>query len=337
MGAFRGGWKGEGVEWDPILGLWCGFSLSLCGLEKSGCCGKTPDFPRRRRAQRGGEDACALTRRDPKENNFVSVADKTCSTQSSGEDVFFSMNSQQTRALVRIREMILRGQLAPGQRLAEAPLAELLGMSRTPVRQALPVLAQEGLLDEHETRGYIVRDFSAADIRDAIDLRGVIEGLAARRVAERGVTPAFIASLRECLAMGDEIFRKRPLEEADEAAYAEMNARFHLLILQEANSRMMSQALERNSRIPFGGPQALAFEKTSLEGMYDMLWYAHRQHHLIVDALERGEGTRAEALMREHANPVKESLNLPELQHAPRETNSRSTDVPLKLVDGVIP
>jgi GntR family transcriptional regulator, vanillate catabolism transcriptional regulator len=229
------------------------------------------------------------------------------------------MNSQQTRALVRIREMILRGRLAPGQRVAEAPLAEMLGISRTPVRQALPVLAQEGLLDEHETRGYIVRDFSAADILDAIDLRGLIEGIAARRVAERGASPAFIRSLRECLEEGDQIFRKRHLEENDEAAYAEMNTHFHHLIVQEAASRMITQALERNSRIPFGGPQALAFEKASLEGMYEMLWYAHRQHHLIVDALERGEGTRAEALMREHANPVKESLNLPELQQVPRE------------------
>src|SRR5256885_9429535 len=60
--------------------------------------------------------------------------------------------------------------------------SELLGMSRTPVRQALPVLAQEGLLTEHQTRGYVVRGFSTADVLDAIDLRGVLEGLAARRV-----------------------------------------------------------------------------------------------------------------------------------------------------------
>ena len=70
------------------------------------------------------------------------------------------MSTQLTETLLRIREMILRGELAPGQRVAEAPLAELLGMSRTPVRQALPLLAQEGLLAEHETRGYVVRGFT---------------------------------------------------------------------------------------------------------------------------------------------------------------------------------
>jgi GntR family transcriptional regulator of vanillate catabolism len=236
------------------------------------------------------------------------------------------MNSQQTRALVRIREMILRGELAPGQRVAEAPLAEMLGMSRTPIRQALPVLAQEGLIAEHETRGYVVRGISTADILDAIDLRGVLEGLAARRVAERGASRAFIDSLQLCLAEGDRILRKRHLEEADEAQYVDMNARFHELIIKEARSPMIEQALERNARIPFAGPQALAFDKSSLEGMYELLAYAHRQHHFIVAALERGESARVEALMREHANPVKDSLNLP------KDTGDRASPSRLTLV-----
>jgi len=226
------------------------------------------------------------------------------------------MNTQQTRALVRIREMILRGTLTPGQRLAEAPLAEMLGMSRTPVRQALPVLAQEGLLAEHETRGYIVRGFSTADIFDALDIRGVLEGLAARRVAEHGISRSLVQALRQTLADGDSIFNKGQLEESDEARYAEMNGRFHELIVVEARSAMIEQNLERNSRIPFAAPQALAFDKTSLDHMFQRLMYAHRQHHYIVDALESGESARAEALMREHINPVKESLNLPGLRDA---------------------
>ena len=221
------------------------------------------------------------------------------------------MNSQQTHALVRIREMILRGELTPGQRLAEAPLAEMLGMSRTPIRQALPALAQEGLLREHEVRGYVVRGFSVADILDAIDLRGLIEGMAARRVAERGASLALIEELRACLHEGDRILHKGYVEEGDEAAYAEMNASFHQVIVRDARSPMIAQALERNGRIPFAGPQALAFDDASIERVYSTFCYAHRQHHVIVDALERGEAARAESLMREHANPAKDSLNLP--------------------------
>ena len=82
--------------------------------------------------------------------------------------------------------MILRGDLAPGERLAELALAERLGVSRTPIRQALPALAREGLLAAAGRRGYVVRSFSPQDVVDAIETRGLLEGLAARRVAERG-------------------------------------------------------------------------------------------------------------------------------------------------------
>jgi GntR family transcriptional regulator of vanillate catabolism len=237
------------------------------------------------------------------------------------------MNTQQARALVRIRELILQGKLSAGQRVAEAPLAERLGMSRTPVRQALPVLAQEGLLVEHETRGYVVKEISTADILDAIDLRGVIEGLAARRVVERGPSRTLCDALHVCLADGDRIFSKGHIEESDEALYADMNARFHALIVREAHSPMIEQTLERNARIPFVGPQAVAFDKTSLDRMYEMLLYAHRQHHYIVAAIERGEGARVEALMREHANPVKDSLNLPGIKASQRHSNRSLTAV----------
>jgi GntR family transcriptional regulator of vanillate catabolism len=220
------------------------------------------------------------------------------------------------QAVVHLREMILRGKLAPGQRVAEAPLAEELGMSRTPVRQALPMLAQEGLLSLHETRGYVVRAFTWAEVVDAIDLRGVLEGLAARRVAERGASKAFLREARTCLHDGDSILNKRRIEEEDEARYAEMNARFHALILEEAGSSILSAALERNSHVPFAGPQALAFDQTNLERMYDILHYAHRQHHGIVDALERGQSGRVEALMREHADAVKASINVAGFQVA---------------------
>ena len=220
------------------------------------------------------------------------------------------MNRHQTRAIVRIREMILRGELSAGERVAEAPLAELLGMSRTPVRQALPVLAQEGLLAEHVTRGYVVRGFTTADILDAIDLRGVLEGIAARRVAERGASRPLLLELRECLAEGDQILAEGHVADKAEALYVDMNVRFHRLIVVECRSAIIQQALERNARIPFAGPQALAVDKTSLAGMYARLAYAHRQHHYIVAALEGGEGARVEALMREHTSPVKENLNI---------------------------
>ena len=125
---------------------------------------------------------------------------------------------------------------------------------------------------------------------------------------------------------GDAIFRKRHIEESDEARYAEMNARFHSLILQAADSQILSAALERNNRVPFAAPQALAFDKTNLEQTFDMLHYAHRQHHAIVEALERGESARAESLMREHAIAVKQSINVNGF-HVPGNETARRLSV----------
>src|SRR5262245_36169077 len=123
---------------------------------------------------------------------------------------------------LRLREMILRGDLAPGERLAEIALAERLGVSRTPIRQALPALAREGLLSAAGRRGYVVRSFSPEEVLDAIETRGVLEGLAARRVAERGTSPELIQSLKGCLAEGDAILARKRFESAEEQRYSEM-------------------------------------------------------------------------------------------------------------------
>ena len=205
--------------------------------------------------------------------------------------------------------MILRGELAPGERLAEVGLAERLGVSRTPIRQALPALAREGLLAAAGRRGYVVRSFSPQDVVDAIETRGLLEGLAARRIAERGATPELIRSLKDCLAEGDAILARRRFESADEQRYGEMNGRFHALIVDGAASRIVADTLARNDHVPFASARAVAFSR-DLSELVPILNYAHRQHHVIVQALENREAARAEALMREHASPVKEVLNL---------------------------
>ena len=210
---------------------------------------------------------------------------------------------------LRIREMILRGELAPGERLAEVALAERLGVSRTPIRQALPALAREGLLAAAGRRGFVVRSFSPDDVNDAIETRGLLEGLAARRIAERGAPAGLLQALRACLTEGDAILARRRFESADEQRYGEMNGRLHTLIVEGAGSRIVAEALARNDHVPFASARAVAFSR-DLAVLLPVLHYAHRQHHAIVQALENREAARVEALMREHATPVKEALNL---------------------------
>src|SRR5438093_79098 len=95
-----------------------------------------------------------------------------------------SAGSQTTKATLGLRELVFSGEFAPGERLSEVELAERLGVSRTPLRMALMTLAHEGLLEPLSRRGFVVRAFSRADVTDAIELRGVLEGTAARFARE---------------------------------------------------------------------------------------------------------------------------------------------------------
>ena len=94
-------------------------------------------------------------------------------------------DTQTGRLVLALREQILQGQFSPSERLTELGLASRLNASRTPVRLALERLANEGLLDAIPSGGFRLRSFSLADIRDAIEIRGVLEGIAARFAAER--------------------------------------------------------------------------------------------------------------------------------------------------------
>src|SRR5579863_6203658 len=110
--------------------------------------------------------------------------------------------SQVSRATLGLREMLLRGALRPGQRIAEIPLSKKLGVSRTPLRLAFEKLEHEGLIKALPHSGFAASEFTITDIWDAIEIRGVLEGAAARLAAERLTNPSLLEPLREiCRAM----------------------------------------------------------------------------------------------------------------------------------------
>jgi GntR family transcriptional regulator, vanillate catabolism transcriptional regulator len=219
---------------------------------------------------------------------------------------------QELQATLRIREMILRGELAPGQRVAEATLAAQLGLSRTPIRLALPVLAQEGLLAPSGKRGYAVRIFSMGEIVTALDIRATLEGMAARLLIERGVSHGLVRTLKDCLGEGDALFARRTFDRDDEMAYGSMNQRFHTTIVEAIDNSIISEMISRLHRVPFVSPSTIAFNEKSGDRVYELLFYAHQQHHAMVQAIEFGQAVRAEALFREHVNSQKRSINLAE-------------------------
>lgn len=215
-------------------------------------------------------------------------------------------SSQTVSALLSLRELILNGTLAPGARLTEIAAAERLGVSRTPLRAALAQLAAEGLLDSAAAGGYAVRTFSAADINDAIDLRGLLEGAAARYAAERGAGAAEIAALRKVLTEIDALLANRHDGAFD--AYVGLNQQFHDGMLKLSRSEVLSRELARVIALPFASPSAFVMAQSTGRDAWDILVVAQSQHHAVLDAIAAREGTRAEALMREHSRVAQRNL-----------------------------
>ncbi len=216
--------------------------------------------------------------------------------------------SQTARALLRLRELIVGGALPPGERIAEMAMVERLSVSRTPIRAALARLQEEGLLETLPTGGYVVRQFSAADIHDAIELRGTMEGMAARLAAERGVPVALLAQSRDCIDRIDELLAAPQLTPARFAAYVEHNARFHGLLADMPGSPLVRRQIERVAALPFASPNGFVMADSLGPLARDRLLLAHDQHRALVDAIERREGARAEALAREHARNAQRNL-----------------------------
>jgi GntR family transcriptional regulator of vanillate catabolism len=214
------------------------------------------------------------------------------------------------RVAQRIRELIVEGALPPGSRVAEATIAERLGVSRTPVRNALPALASEGLLEPAGKRGYAVRAFTVEDSYRATEIRCLLEGYAARELAARDDRAPIVAELREQLVVGDAIFAKGHVAADDEAAYASMNGRFHDLIVGGARDSLLVDLVNRVYSVPFVAPNVVAFNNIPLDEIYPILMSGNHQHHAIVDAIDAGQPDVAETLMRGHSSPARRSLGL---------------------------
>ena len=198
-----------------------------------------------------------------------------------------------------LRALVMSGELKPGERLQEVTLSQRLGVSRTPVRAALHSLAAEGMLNYAPNRGYRVCSVDAERLVTIFDLRGVLEGLAARLAAERGMNETEIAEFRAALAQGDAIMAPGVLRPTDRDAFAEVNARIHQLIVGAADDRMLADMIRVCHNIP------ISSERNVMWTDYDWLRRSHDDHHRVLDAIVLRDGPRAEQLMREHVHSVK--------------------------------
>jgi GntR family transcriptional regulator of vanillate catabolism len=217
-------------------------------------------------------------------------------------------DSQTTKAILGLRELLLGGAFKPRERVPELRLVDELGVSRTPLRTALMTLEHEGLLETLPGGGFVVREFTRTDIDDAIELRGVLEGTAARLAAERLESQDELEPLREVCRKLDLVVRSPSI--ATFMDYLRLNEEFHLAFRALAKSRQLDRALEQVFALPFGPPSALLMvQHATMPESWEILLVAQHQHHGLIDAIGRHEGSRAEALAREHARIARQNLD----------------------------
>ena len=150
-----------------------------------------------------------------------------------------------------------------------------------------------------------------------IELRGTLEGLAARLAAERGCSPDLLSRARDCLQSIDLLLAADRLNEEAFSAYVARNEQFHALLQDMAGSSVLRREWERVVGLPFASPSGFVVSQANSPQARDMLIVAQDQHRQVLQAIEQREGARAEAIMREHSRLAQRNLS-----HAVRSSHS---------------
>lgn len=226
-----------------------------------------------------------------------------------GEEPVEKSNGQGPEAIVRVslhdelisrlRDLIIEGELAPGSKVPERELCERFQVSRTPLREALKVLASEGLLILAPNRGATVSKLTVGDLDEIFPVMGALEALSGELAASR-ITKAELAEIR---ALHEEMVGH--FERRDLRPYFRLNQKIHEKIMEAAGNPTLAQ-LHR-------GLNGRVRRARYLANMSPVRWaQAVDEHTEILEALERRDPTRLGAVLRKHLHnkceTVKESL-----------------------------
>lgn len=188
-----------------------------------------------------------------------------------------------------LRQAILSGQYAKGEKIGLENLANQLGVSVMPVREALVALANEGLVEVESRKGFRARPLEQADIDDLFEIQAHLTGILVRRAA-KVVTPEDIANLRRIHQALVEVSQKR-LTPANLRKANQLNAEFHRYIAKIPQGDRVRWFLRLTHR----------FVRSDLyEAVPGVLDASLRDHPKIIDALERGDAAEAGRLAEQH-------------------------------------
>lgn len=186
-----------------------------------------------------------------------------------------------------IREAIIDGKLKPGERVMEVQLAEKLGVSRTPVREAIRKLELEGLLIMEPRKGAYVADVSLKDLVDVLEVRSSLEGLAASLAATRA-SEEEIEVLKEKAAQFKECIEKNDVQ-----GMINKDTEFHEAILQAAKNKKLTSIIESLRE------QLQRFRVTYFTE-YNMTTYLASEHQKVLDAIESRDPDKANEYAQQH-------------------------------------
>jgi hypothetical protein len=197
----------------------------------------------------------------------------------------------------RIRDDILSENYTPGEELKEATLGKQLGVSRTPVREALRQLDLEGLVEIAPNRGAKVIGISRKDVEDIYHMRARLEGLAARKAAEQ-IKEEELAELEEVILLS-EFHVKKP----ESKQMVRLDGRFHEIMYRASGSRMLEHVLtDFLHYVKMARSHSVKTEHRAQESV--------KEHKRILEAIRQRDGDLAEQLANEHIQHVIENLDL---------------------------
>jgi len=214
------------------------------------------------------------------------------------------MASSAQHVLTVVRREILNGARAPGDRISEVAIAKDMDVSRTPARTALASLEAEGLIEKRDGRGFTIRSVLAEDVAKAIEVRSVLEALAARTLAENGMSDSTEAALRRSINATADLLESDAPDPDAFGIYQDANKLFHETIMRDCGNDVIGHTFERIARLPMTGLGSLAIKKMNFRRERMRLTVGHSQHVLMYDAIRKRDGARVEALMREHSKAI---------------------------------
>lgn len=204
----------------------------------------------------------------------------------------------------RLRDMLVSGQFPPSTRLTEMVLAERLGVSRTPVRDALNTLAQEGLLAYEPNRGYEVLSCTLADVMGAYRVRQTLEALACRIAAENGLDVTVRARMMDANERIEQLLASGGWRADGARIWRSLNSAFHGAIVEATRNHALAKAIVDTQRLPIlvagGGARWFTHGELVLAFDDEAVQRSHRQHGEIFDALLARDADRAAAIMTDH-------------------------------------